>query len=212
MDLTGFLIASVIVTLMPGPDILFVFTQGLTFGRRSGIAVSLGLCSGLFVHTTVVALGLAVIITKSPLIFNIIKCAGVAYLAYMGIKAWQSRKKAADSGSGSSYALTFNQLYKRGIMMNLLNPKVIVFFLAFLPHFLDAASPAPKTDTFILGGLFALQAIIIFSTVSVLAGFLSRKFAIDTIPGKTIATINAFVYWGIALFFLAGGIADFVSK
>lgn len=181
------------------------------------MAVSLGLASGLLVHTTAAAFGLSLLIAGSPLLFNIVKFAGVAYLLYMGFKAFIGRNKQADvipeeiaatphEVKPSSESEPFFTLYKRGITMNLLNPKVIIFFLAFLPQFIDTASDTPKGDIFLLGGIFAVQAVAVFSAVALLAGFISDKLHVRSISHKTVSIINAVVYWGIALAFLFTGL------
>lgn len=208
MRLTEFILASVVLTLMPGPDILFVLAQSLTRGFRAGLSVALGLCSGLLVHTLVVALGVAVVIARSPLLFNLVKYAGVAYLLYMGIRSLREARKehacvrveAGAENTGKSYAA----LYRTGIVMNVLNPKVILFFLSFLPQFIAPASPSAATDTFILCGVFALQALLIFTGVSAAAGWLARKLAVNRLSERKLGGVRAGVYFLIALLFAAG--------
>ena len=207
MDLLGFILTSAVLTLMPGPDILFVLTQGLTRGRRPALAVSGGLASGLLVHTVAAALGLSIIISRSPVFLQVIQYAGVAYLAYMGIKAFLGRNKQPDPSAGQSpEAASDNrsagQMFRVGVTMNLLNPKVILFFLALFPQFLNPESLTPKGDIFLLGGIFSGVALLIFSTVAVVTGFLSDKFSLDRLSHKTISWINAVVYWAIAVVFL----------
>lgn len=133
MKLLEFIVASSLLTLMPGPDILFVMAQSIVQGRKTGIAVALGLCSGLFVHTALAALGISLIIASSPILFAAIRYAGIAYLIYMGIVSLRSRNDASVSIADSTATLqnesagTFGKLYRTGITMNLLNPKIILF-------------------------------------------------------------------------------------
>lgn len=208
MDLIGFIIASALLTVMPGPDIVYVLVQGLTRGRKAALSVSFGLSSGLLVHTAAAALGLSLIIAGSPILFSIVKYAGVAYLGYMGLAAFLQRNKGTEvvpdvkTGTTGADGVRFWASYRTGVIMNLLNPKVILFFLAFLPHFLKPGDPTPATDIFILGGVFAVQAVVIFSTVSLLAGTLFRRFAERGLSNRTVSLINAVVYWGIACLFL----------
>ena len=169
MKLLEFIVASSLLTLMPGPDILFVMAQSIVQGRKTGIAVALGLCSGLFVHTALAALGISLIIASSPILFAAIRYAGIAYLIYMGIVSLRSRNDASVSIADSTATLqnesagTFGKLYRTGITMNLLNPKIILFFLAFFPQFLDKTSATPRIDILILGTTFAAVAITIWS-------------------------------------------------
>jgi threonine/homoserine/homoserine lactone efflux protein len=206
MHLTEFLIASVALTLLPGPDILFVMTQSLTRNARAGIAVAIGLCTGLFVHIFAAAFGLSLMIANTPWLFKLIMYAGVAYMLYMGTMALVGffHPVAAEESilvkddSKMSYA----RLYRTGIIMNVLNPKVIFFFLAFLPQFLTGGSEHPVLDIFLLGGIFILQAILIFSLVSVIAGWISSRLAVQAIAPRKLSMVRAVVYFAIAVLFL----------
>lgn len=208
MKLIEFIVASSLLTLMPGPDILFVMAQSVVQGRKAGFAVALGLCSGLFVHTALAALGISLIIASSPILFAVIRYAGIAYLIYMGIVSLKSRNDKSVSVAGSTALLqdeppgTFGKLYRTGITMNLLNPKIILFFLAFFPQFLGNASSAPRIDILILGTTFAAVAITIFSIVALIADWISTRFGARQIPPRTLAYIKAGVYWTIAVLFL----------
>ena len=174
----------------------------------SGIAVALGLCSGLFVHTALAALGISLIIASSPILFAAIRYAGIAYLIYMGIVSLRSRNDASVSIADSTATLqnesagTFGKLYRTGITMNLLNPKIILFFLAFFPQFLDKTSATPRIDILILGTTFAAVAITIFTIVALVADWVSARFGARQIPPATLAWIRAGVYWTIAVLFL----------
>lgn len=162
----AFLSASVLLTLMPGPDILFVISQSIAQGKRAGIMIALGLCTGLIAHTTAASLGISAILINSPLLFSIVKISGAIYILYLGILEIIHRKKGLEVDVDKTH---HHRLYRRGIFMNLLNPKVSLFFLAFLPQFVQADSMNPGRDMAILGILFILQAIMIFSIVSVAA-------------------------------------------
>lgn len=174
MNLLGFIGASVLLTLMPGPDILFVITQSIIQGKKAGIIFAAGLCTGLIFHTTAVCAGLSVLIYSSPLAFTALKFAGASYLIYLGIKSFLNRRqKLVEIGTENKIK---GQLFRKGILMNILNPKVILFFLAFFPQFvrLDAGNPA--LQMMLLGGVFMAQAMLIFSLVAFLADILSRRF------------------------------------
>ncbi len=174
MNITGFLISAILLTLMPGPDILMVITQSVVRGARSGILFTAGLCSGLIVHIALVAFGVATIITESELLFTIIKIFGALYLAFLGVLSFINRKKAVlgealQSQQGSSPKIVNS--YTKGIVMNLLNPKVLLFFIALLPQFVSVTPNESTAQKFlILGLLFMLQAFVIFSTIALLAG------------------------------------------
>jgi len=214
VEIWKFITTAAVLTLLPGPDIIFVLTQGLTRGRKPALAVSAGLASGLLVHTTAAALGLSLIISRSPAFLQTIKYAGVFYLAYLGAKAFLGRKNAesvpdqpgTDDPAGSADRRSFGAMYRVGVTMNLLNPKVILFFLALFPQFLDTASGTPKADIFLLGGIFSVVAVTIFCGVAVVSGFLSGRFSLDRLSHRTISWVNAGVYWALAIFFLLADI------
>jgi threonine/homoserine/homoserine lactone efflux protein len=167
MAVLTFLGAAIILTLIPGPDILFVIAQSISQNKRAGIATAFGLCSGLIVHITAATLGVSAIIYQSALAFTVIKYAGAAYLLYL---AWQSfREKESDMAMTNQRSLDYLSLYKKGILMNLLNPKVSLFFLALLPQFVDETLGHVSVQMLVLGVIFLVQALIIFTLVSLLS-------------------------------------------
>jgi len=141
-DFLYFLTASVLLTLSPGPDLIFVITQSVSRHWKAGVATALGLCSGLIVHTSVVALGAAVFLKSNPLLFSLVEYAGAAYLPYL---AWIVFRSNEQITLGKANIADLRGLYKKGVTMNLLNPKVPLFFLAFLPQFIpnDTSTVSP---------------------------------------------------------------------
>jgi len=170
-----FVTASTLLALAPGPDILFVLTQSMTKGSRSGIVIALGLCSGLVFHTTAVALGVAVIFQTSMLAFTILKCVGAGYLLYLAFMAFKDASRSKLDADKSP--LSLKALYKRGIFMNITNPKVSIFFLAFLPQFTNPEQGNVTAQIFTLGALFMLCAFVVFTLVSLLAGRVGNWFS-----------------------------------
>ena len=162
-----FLGASMALTLAPGPDNLFVMTQGIARGRRPAIITALGMCSGISVHTTAAALGISALFYSSVLAFNVVKFAGAAYLLYLAWKTLKERSAirlaTADDRGGTA-------LFKRGFIMNVLNPKVAMFFLAFLPQFVAPGGGSIPAQMLLLGFLFMLQAVIIFCLIGYFSG------------------------------------------
>ena len=171
MDLSTFLyflIASMLLTIAPGPDIMYLLAKSLADGARSGISLALGLTTGLIFHTTLVIIGVAAIIQQSPLAFAILKYAGAAYLLYLAWGAFHAQgnlKLNAVNKNGSYF-----KLYRRGVIMNVLNPKVLLFFLAFLPQFVNLNSDSVSLQIAFLGFIFGLQTLVIFSLVAICAG------------------------------------------
>lgn len=164
---------SLLLGVTPGPDNIFVLVQSATQGKRAGMLVVLGLCTGLVVHTTAVALGLAAVFAASETAFVVLKMVGAAYLAYL---AWGAFRAPATEESNASVAtLQPLQLYRRGIVMNLTNPKVVFFFLAFLPQFVDAQRGAVVLQLAQLGVVFILATLVTFGAISYFAASLGQR-------------------------------------
>jgi threonine/homoserine/homoserine lactone efflux protein len=190
-------VASTLLALSPGPDNLFVLTQAAQRGKMAGIAVTGGLCTGLLVHTAAVALGVAAIFQTSVLAFSLLKFTGAAYLLYL---AWQSVRAGADSaGAQQAAGLNFTKLYGRGIFMNITNPKVSLFFLAFLPQFTDPASGPLVPQILLLGLLFILSTILIFGAISILAGGIGGRLRKSAKAQRILNRLAAVVFVGLAV-------------
>lgn len=197
MNLWGFVSAAVLLTLMPGPDILFVITQGITRGRRAGITFAAGLCTGLIAHVTAVSLGISVLLMSSAVAFSVLKVAGAAYLIYLGVKAFWARRE--NHFEVSSEGVVSGKLYRKGILMNVLNPKVILFFLAFFPQFIDKGIENPVPQMLLLGVIFMVQAFLIFSLVAVLADRLARRLMRNPKITLGVNIAEAVIYCGIGV-------------
>ena len=169
-SLTTFVIASVLLALAPGPDNIFVLTQSSVNGSKAGLSVTLGLCTGLLVHTSAVALGLAALFNASYAAFTTVKIIGALYLLYL---AWQAFPASSQKIQNSqARKLTGLQFYFRGVLMNVTNPKVTIFFLAFLPQFTNPDYGPVVQQVFLLGMVFIVVTLAIFGTVAVLSGSL----------------------------------------
>lgn len=191
--LTLFASASILLALAPGPDNIFVLTQSALKGRLVGIIVTLGLCTGLIVHTSAVALGVAAVFQASALAFNLLKFAGAAYLLYL---AWGAfRAGASDLNAEAGRETSLARYYLRGIIMNVTNPKVSIFFLAFLPQFTDPARGRLPLQIALLGLVFIAATLLVFGGVSLLAAvignWLRRSARAQKFLNKTAAAIFA---------------------
>ena len=188
--LLTFTIASLSLTLSPGPDILYVISKSIVQGKKAAILTSLGLTSGLVIHTFLIAFGLSIIISESEYILNSIKIIGVFYFIYIIIKVIQNRK-TDDETKKDLHNINY---FKRGLIMNLLNPKVGLFFIAFFPGFLFHSELSNQVQFLILGLIFWLQASIVFLLVSVFASKLNSITKNNSYYNKYLFVIEVIVY------------------
>ena len=169
-----FVATSLAVIAAPGPDNIYVITRGVAQGREVALASAWGMCSGLLFHTTLAAFGLSAILARSAVAFSVLKYAGAAYLIYLGIRVFLSKEDFATSTEQEA-TMTLRGCYVKGLIMNLLNPKVAVFFLAFLPQFAGLAMGNAALRLLVLGLIFALLSGIIFSTIALFSGILGHR-------------------------------------
>ena len=169
-DIALFLVASALLTIAPGPDILYVLTRGISQGPKAGVAAALGFATGCIFHTLLAAVGIAALIRSSPLAFDVVRYAGAAYLVWIGIQAL--RHRAAFSIEGASDARALATIYRQSVIGNMLNPKVTLFFLAFLPQFVNAQAGGVAWQLALLGAIFMAQTAIIFGAVALFSGWL----------------------------------------
>jgi threonine/homoserine/homoserine lactone efflux protein len=171
--LTLFFLASLLLALAPGPDNLFVLTLSMVEGSRAGLLVTLGLCTGLLGHTALAAFGIAAMLKALPVAFDLLRWLGAAYLGYL---AWGALRAALHPGDPDQpVQVSASALYRRGVIMNLTNPKVSIFFLAFLPQFTDPTRGPMVAQMLLLGALFIIAALLVFSLISLASGLLARR-------------------------------------
>lgn len=193
---------SLLLGLTPGPDNLFVLVQSAQRGWRAGMAVVLGLCVGLVVHTAAVALGLAAVFAASAMAFTALKWCGAAYLAYL---AWGALRAPAAVASGAAPAAaagtapSARRMVVRGMVMNLTNPKVLVFFLAFLPQFADPARGPVAWQLMVLGAVFIVATLLVFGAIACFTGafgaLLQRSVRAQTVLNR----VAGLVFLGLAV-------------
>ena len=184
-----FFISSLALTLMPGPDILFVINQSIE-DKKSGLLVAFGLCSGLVVHTLVLALGLSAIIEQNDNVIMFFKYFGSFYLFYLASQEFKNVRVTSERHK--------ENFYLRGVYMNLINPKVLIFFLAYFPNFLFSEIISISYQFIILGAIFIIQALIVFSIVSLASNRLISILKVD-VKNKKIAYLKSFIFALIGL-------------
>ena len=162
-----FLGASMALTIAPGPDNIFVITQGIARGKKPAIVTAIGMCSGISIHTTAAAFGISAIFYSSLIAFNVVKYAGAAYLLYLAYRTLKEQSAIRISQADERPA---GALFRRGFIMNVLNPKVAMFFLAFLPQFVTPDTAPFPVQMLLLGFIFMVQAVIIFCFIGYFSG------------------------------------------
>ncbi|MBT6506225.1 MAG: LysE family translocator [Marinovum sp.] len=189
--LLTFLGAGIVLNLTPGADVAFTMASGLKGGKRSGIAAAIGITTGSLVHTVLAAFGLAAVLISYPIAFDAIRYLGAAYLLYLAWQAWTQ----TGSQSKSEGASSMRQAIAQGFLTNILNPKVALFILAFLPQFTNPQNGPIWLQMLILGGLFSSTGIIVTIAYGLLAGTLSDKLHSYQRPFNKI---TAFIFGGLA--------------
>lgn len=172
----AFLAASVLLTVSPGPDNLFILAQGMTHGRRTALPVAWGMCCGISVHAAAATVGIAALLRGSPTVFALIRMAGAAYLLWVAVGLWREATRIP-APCGDELAQPGARLFLRGFLMNVLNPKVALFFLAFFPQFIAADDAHPTRTTLLLSVVFFLQALAIFSVFALLSARIGRVWS-----------------------------------
>lgn len=172
--LSAFFITSILLALVPGPDNIFVLTQSMLQGKKAGFIVILGLCTGLLFHTFMVVVGVSVLFQTSIIAFTTLKIIGALYLLYL---AWQLFKSSNSKiETKKSHLIEYKKLYFKGIFMNITNPKVSLFFLAFLPQFTNINLGNISFQMLVLGILFILSTILVFGLIAFFSEKLAKNF------------------------------------
>ena len=197
----AFVIASVVLSLVPGPDNIFVMTHSALKGWRIGFYTTLGLCTGLIGHTVLVAIGVSVIFQTSAVAFNGLKIIGACYLLYL---AWLSVQNKELNLGGDYNDSTNRSYYLTGVIMNLTNPKVALFFLVFLPQFVNTGNDNVTLQIFSLGLLFIVSALCVFTSIAYLASLLEDILKKSKTVNKNLNILAALIYFALAfnLFFV----------
>lgn len=197
--LLAFLAASALITIAPGPDNLMVLSVGISRGRPAGIGFGLGCALGCFTHTLWATLGIGAVVLASEATFTTLKMAGAAYLAYIGVMAWRHAGEMGllklDQGSDEPIA----RHVRRGFIANVINPKVALFFIAFLPQFVDQSRGAVWPQMLVLGALFAAQTVVIFGSLGWFAGHIGGRLQRQPRLAVWLERFAGTIFIGLAL-------------
>ena len=199
--LYAFVMATAALAIAPGPDNIYVLMQSITYGKKFGLATVAGLISGCLIHTTLLAFGVSAIIKENETIFFSIKLLGALYLFYLAFMVFKS---APDIRLGESHLAkkSLLQLFRKGFIMNVLNPKVTIFFLAFFPGFLFSNQLSTVVQFYVLGLLFMVVSFIIFGLIALLSGAISDYITKHSGVGHFLKWLQIFVFIGIGVYIL----------
>lgn len=193
--------ATAALAISPGPDNIYVLTQSIANGKKFGLATVAGLISGCIVHTTLLAFGVSALIKANNNIFFIIKLFGALYLFYLAYQVYRG-DGSVNLREGSAPRKNLSQLFRHGFIMNVLNPKVTIFFLAFFPGFLFSETLSTVVQFYVLGLLFMLVSALIFSAIAILSGHISERINNNANIGIFLKWMQIIVFIGIAVYLL----------
>ncbi len=196
-DIGLFLIASALLAIAPGPDIVYVLTRSITQGRRAGFAAALGFATGVIFHTALAALGIAALIRSSEFAFSLVRYAGAAYLVYLGIRTLMSRSAFQLSSDHNSLALW--TVYKQSVIGNVLNPKVTLFFLSFLPQFINLSAGHVELQMVLLGAIFMLETVVIFGAIAFFSGAIGDKLRSNALIADRLNIFASIIFIALGI-------------
>lgn len=192
-----FVFAVVAISLTPGPDMLFVVANAVGRGARAGVLSAVGISTAMLVHTTGAALGLSYLFARSAWAFEVVRYAGAAYLVWLGVRAIM--KSGFDAEGSGQAELPAREILRRGFLTNLLNPKVIVFFAAFLPQFVEARNGPVFIQFLFLGALFTVLGLLIDSTIAIATGGTRSLFVRSPAASRLLERISGTVFVGLGI-------------
>lgn len=208
-QLLGFLLAAVLITASPGPDNLMVLGIGVSKGRRQGMAFGLGCALGCLSHTLLAVIGVSALIAASPIAFTALRWAGGLYLVWLGVQALRSTFNDSSSGTINAAAqpapeATLAALFWKGVLANAINPKVVLFFLSFLPQFVVPAQGSVALQLGLLGLVFTAQAALLFGLLGYFAGHVGGWLKRTPRAGLWLDRIAGLIFVGLGLKLVAG--------
>ena len=189
-------IASLVLVVIPGPAVIYILTRSISLGRAAGLASAVGVNLGSAIHVVGAVAGLSVILASSAILYSAVKWAGVAYLVWLGIRTLRSQDEIFTNTSAEPAAL--KRIFTQGVIVNVLNPKVAMFFLAFLPQFVDPDSPVPWLQSLVLGLTLVVIGLISDSVYALIGGQVGGVLRRNPRAGSTTRTASGVAYFALA--------------
>ena len=202
----GFILTGILLNITPGSDTMYIITRSVSQGNKAGLYSVLGIVSGILVHTILAALGLSIILAKSPLAFTVVKYIGASYLCYLGFKMLISKSESViadslpdDEKLTLTKSLDYAKIYKQGVLTNTLNPKVALFFIAFFPQFIDPSYANSTLSFLILGLTFAVTGLVWCLCLALLASRFSQKLRENPAIESMLNKFSGVVFIGLGI-------------
>lgn len=196
---TGFVVAAIILNLTPGVDTIYVLTRCVAQGKRAGLVSVAGIMSGCVIHVFCAAFGLSMILSTSATMFALVKWAGAFYLIYMGVKTLMDKSPAFESPGSNFTSKDLVYIYKQGVLTNILNPKVALFFLSFLPQFINPATVQSPLPFLVLGATFLATGTTWFMILAGTASLMTRTLRENQGIGLILQKISGIIFIGFGL-------------
>jgi threonine/homoserine/homoserine lactone efflux protein len=196
-DLTLFIISGLLLNIMPGPDSLLIMTRSAQQGWRAGSSAAMGIAAGTMVHVFAAAVGLSALLATSATAFNVVKWVGAAYIVWCGIGMLRARIKAVPDDAGTPpppAPLPYRRIFAQGFLTNVLNPKVALFFLAFVPQFIDADAPNKALAFIVLGCIFNFNGTLWCNGLAVFTAFASSKLKVKPLVALWLNRITGSIF------------------
>jgi RhtB (resistance to homoserine/threonine) family protein len=179
-----FIVSGLLLNITPGPDSLFIMARSATQGWRAGFLATAGIATGVWVHVLAAALGLSALLATSAAAFTVVKVVGAAYLAWIGIGMLRARASSEAMAAELPRSLGFAAIYRQGFLTNVLNPKVALFFLAFVPQFIAHDAPSKALAFIALGAIFAFNGVLWCLALALFTAFASRRLKVGAAVGR----------------------------
>ena len=182
-----FVVSGLLLNITPGPDSLFIMARSATQGWRAGVVATFGICTGVWVHVLAAALGLSALLATSAAAFTAVKIVGAAYLVWIGIGMLRERARAGATPAVDDAAprgIPYAAIYRQGFLTNVLNPKVALFFLAFVPQFIAPDAPSKPLAFILLGAIFAFNGVLWCLALALFTAFASRRVKVSSAVGR----------------------------
>lgn len=194
----GFLLAALVIQLVPGPGMLFILATGITGGAKAGAVAACGAAAAMVIHTTAVTFGLAALFSAAPTALEALRVAGAVYLGWLAVRTLRTPAIALDR-SADQPAMRHRGVFARGALNNLLNPKIILFYLVFLPQFIDPHVGHVPAQLFVLGSILLMIGLLVDLLIGMIAGRVGHLLRRQPIAERLINKIAATIYGGLAI-------------